>query len=239
VGIYENDLKRHLGEFLRSMGFPELVDVNDKLAVKKYIKESIIDRVIYKDLQELFNIRDLPSLKNLLDIFVDAPGQMAELDTLSGELGITRQTLSSYISYLEDSFLLKRLYNFSRNRRAMGRKLRKYYPTIISPDLLFRQDNLSQSTVFEWAMVNQLDAEFFWRDQYKNEVDIVTNEGVPIEVKYGRISTKGMMAFMKKFNVKNGYILSSEREETVKEKGRVIEVVPAFKFLLRSPVKSN
>jgi len=83
-------------------------------------------------------------------------------------------------------------------------------------------------------MVNQLKAEFFWRDPYKKEVDIVLadEEILPVEVKYGRTELKGLLAFMKKFDVDEGYVISSDMEETREVDGKTVFVVPAFKFLL-------
>jgi len=88
---------------------------------------------------------------------------------------------------------------------------------------------------FEWLVVNQLKAEFFWRDPYKNEVDVVLweNKPVPVEIKYGKVTTGGMDAFMRKFKVKGGYILSRDVEETRQSDGGVITVMPAFKYLLQ------
>ena len=99
---------------------------------------------------------------------------------------------------------------------------------------MFREDDLSKSHVFECLVVNQLKAEFFWRDPYKNEVDIVTTNGepVPIEVKYGKMDFKGLLAFMKRFNVNVGYVISRDKEETRKINGQIISVVPASKFFL-------
>ncbi len=81
---------------------------------------------------------------------MEEPGQLIGLSDLAKELKISRQTLSN-----------------------VERKLKKYYPTIVSVDLLFREDELSKSKVFEWFLVNQLKAEFFWRDPYKNEVELI------------------------------------------------------------------
>ncbi|MEA2051917.1 MAG: hypothetical protein U9O90_03720 [Euryarchaeota archaeon] len=43
---------------------------------------------------------------------------------------------------------------------------------------------------------------------------------------------KGLLAFMKRFNVKEGYVISRDKEETRKINGKVISVVPASKFFL-------
>ncbi len=84
-------------------------------------------------------------------------------------------------------------------------------------------------------IVNQQKAEFFWRDPYKNEVDIVMTDGkiIPVEVKYGRIDLGGLLAFMKRFKVNEGYIISSEKEQKQKINGNLIFIIPGFKFLLK------
>ncbi|MEX2725594.1 MAG: ATP-binding protein [Candidatus Freyarchaeota archaeon] len=233
TGIYEKELRKLFNEFTLTMGFPELIGITDREIIKKYVGESIVEKIIYRDIPQLFEINNVEILKSVLNTITEEPGQLIEVSHLANELGISRQTASNYLNYLGESFLIIKLYNFSKNRRKVERKLKKYYPAILSPNLLFNQDDHSRSRVLEWLAITQLNAEFFWRDPYKNEVDAVIGEKpVPIEVKYGRIDTSGLLAFMKKFNVKKGYILSSEREEKIKVGGKVIEVVPLFKFLL-------
>jgi len=235
IDLYEKELGKLFYEFALSLGFPELIDIKDKEIVRKYVKESVIEKIVYRDIPKLFKIRDVSLVESLLNIFLEEPGQLIDVSDLAKELKVSRQTVSNYLSYLEESFLLRKLYNFSRNRRKVERKLKKYYPVIISPELLFREDDFSRSKVFEWLIVNQLKAEFFWRDPYKNEVDVVLagEKITPIEIKYGKIDTKGLSVFMKKFNVDIGYIISSDKEQTQKIDGKTIYVVPAYKFLLK------
>jgi len=235
VGLYEKELFQQFKEFCVTLGFPELVGIREKDVIKKYAVESIVERVLYRDMPRLFKIRDISVIESLLDMFMEEPGQLVEISSLAKELKISRQTLSNYLTYLEESFLIRKLYNFSRNRRKVERKLKKYYPTVISVDVLFNEDDLSKSKVLEWLVVNQLKAEFFWRDPYKNEVDVVlpNKKLTPAEIKYGKISFEGLLAFMNKFKVSQGYVisLSQEREQEIAEKK--ISVLPAYKFLLR------
>ena len=111
--------------------------------------------------------------------------------------------------------------------------MKKYYPTLLLGKV-FEQDDLSRSQVFEWLMVNQLKAEYFWRDSYKHEVDVVIADEkiVPVEIKAGKIETKGLVTFMEKFGVDKGYIVTPDREERLEVKGKVIEVVKGYKFLM-------
>ena len=235
IGLYEKELNRLFNEFILNLGFPELVDIKDKGIITKYVKESIVEKILYRDIPRLFKISDASVLEPLLNIFMEEPGQLLEISDLAKELKISRQTLSNYLTYLEESFLLRKLYNFSKSRRKVERKLKKYYPTLISVDLLFKDDELSKSRVFEWFMVNQLKPAFFWRDPYQKEVDMVlVNDTItPIEVKYGKTDIGGLLAFMRKFKVNRGYIISKQEESEQKIDNKTISIIPAFKFLLK------
>ncbi|MDO8554582.1 MAG: ATP-binding protein [Candidatus Micrarchaeota archaeon] len=241
IGLYEKELRNLFDDFILTMGFPELYGVKDKETIRKYIKDGIVDKIIYKDIPRLFSIDDPSILESLINIFTEEPGQIIDLSELGKSLGLSRQTISNYLSYLEQSFLLRKLYNFSRNRRKIERKLKKYYPTIISVNLVFRDDDTSRSKVFEWLLVNELDAEFFWRDSYKNEVDVVKAEEkiLAMEIKYGKIETTGISAFMRKFKVIHGLILSYEKQDKINVKEGVIDIVPAWKFLMTSDTYSK
>ena len=234
VALYERELLRTLDEFVLTQGFPELVGITDKEILKKYVHESVLDRVVYKDLPGLTSVQDINLLRSLLNIIVEEPGQIVQLSDLAGQLGISRQTISNYLTYLEDSFLIRKLYNYSTSRRKVERKLKKYYPTVISVDLLFKDDDLSRSKVFEWMVVRQLKAEFFWRDSYKNEVDAVIfdKKPQPVEVKYGRQEFSGIKTFMKKFRSGTGYVITRDVEGMRKVDGNTINIVPAYRFLL-------
>ena len=236
MGLFEKELARLFDEFILTQGFPELVGVKDKSVVRKYLRESIVEKVVFRDLMGLLKIRDISQLESLLNILMEEPGQLIEISGLAGELKISRQTLSNYLTYLEESFLIRKLYNYSTGRRKVERKLKKYYPTIVSTDLMFKDDDLSRSRVLEWVAVNQLKTEFFWRDPYKNEVDVVLTNGkpIPIEIKYGKMDFAGLLAFMRKFAIDKGYTISFDKEETRKVNGRAILIVPAYKFLLNA-----
>jgi predicted AAA+ superfamily ATPase len=238
-GLYERELEALFWEYIRSQGFPEMVGIADRTIIRKYLRESIVEKVLFRDIPAHSGIKDPSSLESIINILMDEPGQMIKLSELGGELGLSRRTLSAYLSHLENSFLVRKLYNYSTGRRKSERKLKKYYPAIISPDLTFAQDDLSRSRVLEWCVVTRLGAEYFWRDSYKNEVDVVVPgpRPMPIEVKYGRIETGGVEAFMNRFKVRNGTIISTMDEGVRKTVRGDITIRPAFKFLIENRAK--
>ena len=141
VSLHERELVRHFDAFVLTQGFPELVGVTDASVVRKYLRESIVEKVVFRDLPGLLGIRDLSVLESLVNLLMEDPGQIIQISELAGTLAVSRDTLSNYLAYLEQSFLVRKLYNFSPGRRKVERKLRRYYPTIVSPDLAFATED--------------------------------------------------------------------------------------------------
>jgi hypothetical protein len=103
-----------------------------------------ISQVRQRPAQEIFldRVKEISVLEGLLGILMDDPGRMIDLVSLGNDLKISRQTLSLYLSYLEESFLIRKLYNFGGNRRkveaggleAFMRKFKVGEAVIISRD---------------------------------------------------------------------------------------------------------
>jgi predicted AAA+ superfamily ATPase len=232
--LHKKELLILFNEYLLTQGFPELIGEMDKEFIRKYISEGIIDKVLYKDLQRMFKIKDMAGFESVFKIIMNDPGQIIEINELAKQLGMQRAIVSNYLVLLEKAFLIKRLFNYSKNERKSARKLKKYYPVILPTTLLFKEDSSSKSIVFESFIVNQLQGNFFWRDQYKNEVDVILTEKelLPVEIKCGRIELKGIQEFMKQFNLKKGIILTLNEEKEINEKRFSLKVIPAWKWLL-------
>lgn len=235
VLLQESTLIKSFDNYILTQGFPELINTNKDIEVMKTYTGDILEKVMYSDIIKQYNIRDIPTLESIIKIISKEPGQILDLVSLSNELKVSRQTISTYIQYLIDSFLIKKIYNYSKNTRKSEKKLKKYYPAIISNSVLFSNDILLRSKVFENLVINQTDVDFFWRDDYKNEVDavFVGKSIIPLEIKYGKVDIKGIIRFLKAHKLKEGYIISYKEERDIKEKGKpTIHVIPAWKFLL-------
>lgn len=227
--LYQEEIIKLYKEFLKTNGFPELAGVRDDMIIHKYLKESVIDKILFKDIPRLFKVRNPDILADILDIIVFYPGQIIDAVKLSKEMGLARQVISAYLDYLEKSFLVKKLYNFSKNLRKQKRSLKKYYPAIIFPSLVEDKFPLC----FENSLVWQLGAQFFYRDAYKNEVDLVlvdeNKKITPLEIKTGRLDFKGLNSFMKKYKTDEAIVLTLDKKESHKQ----IKVIPFYDFLLK------
>src|SRR3989344_2297288 len=227
--LQKEEIIKEFEGFLLCNGFPEIIG-EEMETVIKYIQESIIDRVIFRDLVEVFQVKDTALIKSIFSIIYNHPGQIIQIQELARDLGVTRQTLSEYLKYLEEAYLIKKLYNYSRNARKTQKKLKKYYTTIINP-LLIEPDF---SRVFEQAIVIQLNAEFFWRDSYKNEVDIIKTEPLTaIEVKSGEVkeaNLKSLRRFVELFKPEDAIVISCDSQKEISG----IKIIPYYRYLLKT-----
>ena len=228
VFIQKEAIIDNLKQFLLTNGFPEIIDFKEEDA-RKYMKEGVIDKIIYSDFVQVFEVKNTKIVKSIFNIIYNEPGQIIEIQKLSKELGISRGILSNYLEYLEEAFLIKRLYNYSRNARKTQRKLKKFYSTLTNP-LLVGQNF---PKLFEQFVAVQLNAEFFWRDVFKNEVDIVLHDPLTaIEVKSGEVRERdldSLKKFRELFKPKNAFVISYDVEKEIEG----IKIVPFYKYLLR------
>ncbi|MEA1864854.1 MAG: ATP-binding protein [Euryarchaeota archaeon] len=216
---------------------PELVTADESF-VNMYM-ESIVNKIIYEDLPKIFPIDNADILKRILKIVASHPGIITDYASLSNDLGISRKTLSKYISYLEMGFLIQKCYNFSKNRLTSEKKMKKLY--LSNTTLLFSLcEEPDYGRVVENLIINSSGSHFFWR-RGGLEVDcILLKDGsvVPVEPKYsGNIrkrDIKGLIKFLKDFSIDSGYVVTRDTETEEMMDGRQVVFIPLWRWLLRN-----
>lgn len=239
--LFEDTLKKEFLSYQKRQ-FIESINKSEE-RVAKYIK-TMIEKIVYQDIPKIFPIENEELLMRILKIIASNPGMLSDYGSLSKELGISRVTLSNYFFYLNESFLIKKLYNFSRNMLTSEKKMKKFYLTTTS-FFPFLNNEIDESKLIENLIVAFVDAKFFWRTPQKYEVDVILKEKskiIPIEVKYkeyiSKKDIKNLLRFCEKFNVEEAVMItqSKSNEEIFKLKsGNKIRIkfIPAWKFLLQ------
>ena len=230
--LYKMELQTELKKYLFCAGFPELVGTTDEIAVREYIRNAIIEKVVFSDMMKIYAINDPSHLVKILDILIDNPGMIVDFESLSQELGIHRHTLSKYFEYLEMAHLVVKVYNFSRNRITSEKSLKRFYPTFLS-SVLIEESEEKTGKLIETTCVLATDTKFFWRDKYKDEVDIILQQDkelVPVEVKYRNqpSQNKGLQKFLKKYKCKEAIVVTKDK----RGKNEGVRFVPVYEFLL-------
>ena len=241
INLHKTEIKDEIKEYIKTGGFPELIKEKNEFGIKKYIKELIIDKIVYIDIPEVFKIDEPALLQNLISIISSSPGMIIDYETIAADLKRNRKTISNYLFYLEEAFLIKKVYNFSKNRLTSEKKSKKFYPASISLAFLYDAD---YGKVIESLVLQNSVFKFFYRKGDK-EIDFINidtkKEICPIEVKTGKNidkeTKKSMLDFMKKYNVKKGIIITQEHESEEKIEWfgikKEIKFIPLWKWLLK------
>jgi len=235
--IYHDTLEPVFFHYLKTGGIIEMIEEDDNEVLRKYFEESIFERVLYRDIVAGFNLREPVILRKLLNMISFSPGMLLDYKDLADELQRDRRTIESYMHYLNESFLIFTLYNYSRNQLTSSRKKKKFYPSLpsfpcaINPEVMRNPGKLVETLIAR-------NAKFFYRDPYKREVDCIFTNGkvIPVEVKYrDRIKAKdlsGLFAFMKKFKISEGMVITKKSRFEIKEGKMKVMGIPLFEYLL-------
>ena len=226
--VWKNDVKMIFEEYLLKP-LPEIVEWNEQL-VREYIRSNVVEKVVRRDLPEIFGNVNSSLLLSLLEIFCSQPGVILNLDSFSSNLRVSKKTLIEHIGYLENSYLIRVVRNLRGSNLVASRKLRKVYPyhwcLIYS---LFNKDEVEAGKFYECVVASLFDAKYYWRDGDK-EVDFMLGK-IPVEVKAGRKvydwDLKNLKYFMRRFNVSEGVLIYHGNEF---EEADGIKIVPLFDF---------
>lgn len=229
----------YLTEFAKKGGFIELVMEENEQRIKEYAR-SIVERVSFIDLTNVFKIKYPQHLRTILELIAANPGLLLDYANLSKILGRDQRVIADYISYLKYTFLIKSLYNYSKSRFVSERKLKKaylgstnfiygFYPEkFTDPEFLGR--------VMENLLVINSDVEFFWR-QGNYEVDLVLKGDIPLELKYqDRITDddiKPIIKFCNKYKASRSLILTRSFLDSSKKENVELLFIPLWMYLLK------
>lgn len=236
IEIYKNTVMPLFFDYLRKGGFPEIVDEADDKKIKLYVKNNVIERIIYRDLPSEFGLRDSELLKTLIEIVSKNPGMILNYDKLSKDLKRNKKTIIDYFHYLEYAMLFRLVYNYRKGFLVSSRKLKKVYPTNSALSFSFVDNFYSEAfleKVVESIVINWVDARNYYRNKY--EIDIIIKKDaqiLPIEIKYGGVEARGMMQFLKEFDIKKGLIITKDLLKKETKDNKKISFVPVWAFII-------
>jgi predicted AAA+ superfamily ATPase len=199
--LYKFDIKNVLNSVLIYGQYPHLIkNPNDE----KYLL-NFVDSLIFKDILELNLIEDKKLAKDLLKLLAFQIGNLINYSELSNSLKADQRTIKRYIEIFEQSFILFRLYPYSKNKRDEISKSAKifFYDTgvrnALIGDFSDLESRIDKGALFENFIISELIKQdsyseknfkfYYWRTKQGSEIDVVlekNDELIGVEVKYKR-----------------------------------------------------
>ncbi len=237
---YVDEVKIIFEEYIEKGGFPNLFEIKEPLLWKRLLREDIVEKVIYRDMVKLYDIKKPEALERLFLCLTNITSQILSVANIANSLGLSREYTEKYLHYLEQAILIRRLKKYARSVEKSIRSAEKVH--IIDPGLLNAFSVVETGQAIETIVVNHLlrlkDATvYYYRERYEVDVIIGINNTIyPIEIKYTdsikRQDIKGIEVFCKKFGVQKMIIVNRNMLKQEKINGCEALFIPAWLFTL-------
>lgn len=216
--------------FLIQGGYPRL---HKEAIVPSDFFPSYIATYLERDIRLIKNISNLASFERFLRLCAGRVGQLLNLSALSDDVGISHNTVKSWLTLLEASFVAFLLQPHHRNFKKRLVKMPKLYfwdsGLLCSLLGIESEHQLSshylRGNIFENAVITefmkyrfnrgQRNNCYFWRDRHGREIDCIIERTydnlLPVEIKSGKTVSpdylKGIRYWQKLSGCPDGYVI--------------------------------
>lgn len=233
-------------QYLLSGGMPEYLQYNNQeLLARTY------DEILYRDIVTRYSIKDVAAFRNLAIYLFNNYSAKVTYSSLKPILNIKNtSTISNYFYYLENSYLIFTLKQFSFSLKQQHLLPKKVY--VIDSGMatvLNLQSNPNLGRLLENLVFIELKRRYkeiyYFESKLGYEVDfIIMDRGKPINLiqvsldisshtTYER-ELRSLTAAMKETKLKHGIIVTLDEKKDIKLDGLTIKVLPAYEWLLLS-----
>ena len=231
--VYVAELQR----YMRYGGLIEGMEMDDH-RYSEFIQSVVMDKILFQDIPGMFNSGEPAVLRELIRILAERPGQLINYESLASDLKRSRQTVSNYVYFLESSYVLRILYNYSSNFITSAKKAKKVYlshPSLVQPICNRSIDPVLEGMLMENLIVSETGCGFFHRSPSGHEIDCILRRGpsiIPVEVKYQERISRADVRFLKRFIQENELPLGVVVTKDLFSREEGITCIPAYLFLL-------
>lgn len=164
-------------------------DIINNIGNEVDILKNLTDSYLYKDILAYSGIRKSVVLENLLKALALQIGNEVSYNELAQLIGVDKNTVSNYISILEQAYVVFRLHSFSRNLRNEIKTNQKvyFYDTGVRNAIIGNFNSLEirgdKGALWENFMISErikkiaydrsFVQSFFWRTKQQQEIDYV------------------------------------------------------------------
>jgi hypothetical protein len=231
----------NLSDLLKYGGFPEQLTSASERERRRWSRE-YRSRIINEELNSLENVKDVSLIEHLSLRLPELVGSPLSLNALRQDLQVSHQSISRWITMLENIYMIFRIYPFGSPKIRAVKKEAKHYHfdwTLIDEES-YRFENLVACHLLKWVQFKQdyegIDMELrYFRDIDRREVDFVIIENTkPVQFVECKLKGKEVNPALRylKQRFPDAYALQIslyKEDDYVNKDG--IHVCPAKKYL--------
>ena len=209
IAVFEN-ISRYYDEYLLYGGFPAIAQI-ESIQEKKKALEDIFSSYFQLEIIQIGDFRKVNVVRDLMLLLMERTGAKIDIQKISRELGVSRETISNYIAFLESTYFISLVRPFSRNRDTEIRSMPKFY--LCDTGFANQFGRISEGALFENAVFNALRERGevnYYQKKSGVEIDFIIDKKYAYEVKIKAYEQdiKKLAALSKELKLKDYRIIS-------------------------------
>ncbi len=236
-------IKHHLREYLQWGGFPEIVLEEDE-EKKKELLRFYSDSILYRDVIKRSGINKPEKVENLKSYLLSNFTNLLNYSKIADHLGVSSDTISSYIHHLEESYFFFPLPMFSYSIKKQQFNPKKIYcidnGIRNSVGFKFSEDlgRLYENTVF-LELKRDHEEIYYWRDQ-GIEVDFLVKEGDSVKKLIQvccdvsgveKREENALIEGMDEFDLNESFLITGDTRKKIDKEIGIIHYIPLWEWL--------
>ncbi len=240
-------LKRGVKEFLEFGGFPKVTLLQNERD-KNELLTSYFRDITIKDVVKRYRIKEVGKLEELAKYYLTNVSCVQSFNKTKNIIGLSLDTVERFSHYLENAYFVYFVRKFSFKTKEQILNPRKIYcidlglRNAVSFQFKEEMGRLAENIAFIELKRRKKDI-FYWKDKQQREVDFVVREGKKIkqlvqvcwnidDEKTREREIHALLSAMELFKLKEGLVITEDKEEEESIKGQKIRFVPLWKWLL-------
>ena len=221
-------------DYLYYGGLPHILAESGGEAKSRYL-EKLNKEIYLRDMCERYGIRDEESMLILMKVIASAIGSLSNAQKISdtfrssGNKVITMPTISNYLKYLQDSFVVEKAERYDiKGRKHISTPSKYYYSDLGLRNALLNFRQFEETHLMENAIYNEL----IYRG-YSVDVGVVETR-----VDEGGKKVRKQLAvdfvvnqFNKRYYIQSAFLIS-DREKFEQEQAPLVKIPDSFKKIV-------
>lgn len=243
IVLKEKTLQKKFSEYLEWGGFPEAVLQKNHEILKNYFFD-----MLEKDIVARHKVRDRATLEKMAVYLLSNSAKIVTMESLKNNFNISFETVSTYLGYFKDSFLLFELPQFSFSLKKQQKAFKKFYAIDVAfaknASFRFSED---RGRILENAVFLELKSReselFYYKTKDGREVDFFCkggkndNELIQVSWSVGEESVrereiKSLFSAMEELKMKKGTVLTYGESDIIRKDSKEITIKPVFRWML-------
>jgi predicted AAA+ superfamily ATPase len=241
-------------EYWETGGFPEVLGLSRRLRIK--IHQEYFHTILFRDLVERHDISHPKAVTDLAHRLVDNTASLYSGNSLTGYLKslghkVPKSSVSDYLEWFEDAYFLFTVQIFDASAARRDSNPKRIYcidhalVASVSSGILVNSGHLLENLVFT-ALRRLYPEIYYYKTKTGREVDfIVPTSGKTrlliqaceslAESQTRKREIAALSGAMAELGIKTGTIVTRNSDEQIKTDTGIINVIPAWRFLLDLP----